>query len=272
MTDFGVIIPSRYASTRLPGKPLVDIAGQTMIQRVVENAARSGAQFVWVATDDKRIAAVVSGFGADAILTSAQHETGTDRLAEVAQIKELSDDTTIVNVQGDEPLLEAHFIRQVAERLHTTPNAGVATLASAISNIEDVFNPNIVKVVLNEAGCASYFSRAPIPWDREAFKTGPPNTLPKAAPYLRHIGLYAYRAGALRALSSLPHPSIEKAEALEQLRALHAGISIAVGVVEEAPAHGVDTPEDLERVRAWFGSKPGNLDDAKSEDFQPRGS
>jgi 3-deoxy-manno-octulosonate cytidylyltransferase (CMP-KDO synthetase) len=254
MTQFSIIIPCRYASTRLPGKPLLDIGGKPMIQRVVENAARSGAQFVWVATDDEGIASVVSGFGANAILTSTEHETGTDRLAEVARAKGLSDDTIVVNVQGDEPLLGAHFIRQVSELLQATPNAGVATLASVITKVEDVFNPNIVKVVLNEAGCASYFSRAPIPWDREAFKAGPPHTMPPTANYLRHIGLYAYRAGALRALSSLPQPSIEKTEALEQLRALHAGIPIAVGVVAEAPDHGVDTPEDLARVRNSYRS------------------
>lgn len=249
MTEFGIIIPSRYASSRLHGKPLKDIAGRPMIQWVVENALNSGAKFVWVATDHEGIAEAVTNFGGEAVMTSKEHSTGSDRLAEVVVKKAISDDTIVVNVQGDEPLLEAHFIRQVAQLLEQVPEAAIATLASVITMVADVFNPNVVKVVVDKNGCANYFSRAPIPWDRDAFSQGPPSMLPSTAPYLRHIGLYAYRAGALRSLASLTPPEIEQAEALEQLRALHAGFKIAVGVVHEAPAHGVDTEEDLEKVR-----------------------
>lgn len=255
MTRFGVIIPSRYASTRLPGKPLLDICGKPMIQRVVENANRAGADFVWVATDDERIQQVVSAFGGEAILTSPQHSTGTDRLAEVVQKKDVPGETIIVNVQGDEPLLAPHFIQLVAKLLEQDKDAGLATLAAAISQVKDVFNPNIVKVVLGRSGRARLFSRAPLPWDRDAFAAGPPTHLPTGVPFLRHIGLYAYRASALTRLSQMPPPAIESAESLEQLRAIEAEIPIVVGVVEEAPAHGVDTPEDLEAVRALAANR-----------------
>ncbi len=255
MTDFGIVIPARFASSRLPGKPLRLIAGKPMIQWVVERAKEAGAQFVWVATDDSRIESTAREFGSEVVMTSASHATGTDRLAEVVQAKEVSPDTIIVNVQGDEPLLSIESIRLVAGALEAHPHAGIATLAHHIDSVEDLFNPNIVKVVLDQQGKASYFSRAPIPWVRDAFALGPPEQLPQGVPFLRHVGLYAYRAGALSQLSRLPQPPVEQAESLEQLRALHAGIKIHVSVVHEAPAPGVDTEEDLLRVERMLGDR-----------------
>ena len=248
MTAFGIIIPARFGSSRLPGKPLRDLAGRPMIQWVYENAQRAGAGFVWVATDDERIAHAVQGFGGEAILTSTDHATGGDRLAEVVRSRKVPDETIVVNVQGDEPLLDAKYVRLVADALGENPAAGIATLATPIATPAELFNPNVVKVVLDDAGSARYFSRAPLPWARDAFAAGQPEALPENVPFLRHVGLYAYRAGALTALSKLPQPPVERAESLEQLRALHAGIRIHVSVVSEAPPHGVDTEEDLVRV------------------------
>lgn len=248
MKPFGIVIPARYASSRLPGKPLLELAGKPMIQWVVENAKKVGAEFVWVATDDERIAEVVRAFGGEAVMTQADHATGSDRLAEVVAQRDLAPETVIVNVQGDEPMLAAKFIEMVATALIDHPEASIATLANPILEATEVFDPNVVKVVLRNDGMAHYFSRAPIPWHRLAFAHGVPSELPADVPFLRHVGLYAYRAASLKRLSQLPQASVEGAESLEQLRALHAGFGIHVSVVDEAPAHGVDTPEDLKRV------------------------
>jgi len=221
-----------------------------MIQWVYENAQQVGASFVWIATDDERIAKAARGFGAEAMMTDSNHSTGSDRLAEIVRKRELPGETIIVNVQGDEPMLEGRFVDLVAEALANHPQAAIATLANPISEPSEVFNPNAVKAVLGNDGMAQYFSRAPIPWHRNAFANGVPQELPEKTPYLRHVGLYAYRAASLLQLSELPPASLEEAESLEQLRALQAGMGIHVSVVDEAPAHGVDTPEDLKRVEA----------------------
>jgi len=245
---FGVIIPSRYASTRLPGKPLREICGKPMIVRVLENAQRSGAGFVWVATDDERIRDVVVSAGGHAFMTSSEHATGTDRLAEVVEREGLDEQTIIVNAQGDEPLLEPHFIRGVAEALAARPRAGLSTLATPIRELGALSNPNLVKVVRNADGFALMFSRAPLPYVQKGVE-GRPAT-PLEFGHLRHVGLYAYRAKTLVTLSRTPRPPLEQAENLEQLRALWLGIPIYVQVVDEPPGHGVDTEEDLAQVIA----------------------
>ncbi len=248
MVDFGIVIPARYASTRLPGKPLLDIAGKPMIRWVVENSREAGAKFVWVATDDERIKDGVEAFGGEAIMTSPAHTTGTDRLAEVVRLREVAPETIIVNVQGDEPLLPASAIKLAAQALEDNPSAGIATLAHPIESADELFNPNVVKVVLDQGGFASYFSRAPIPWVRDAFTKGPPTELPRGVPFLRHVGLYAYRAGALTDLAERAPAPTERAESLEQLRALHAQVAIHVTLVSEALPPGVDTASDLANV------------------------
>jgi 3-deoxy-manno-octulosonate cytidylyltransferase (CMP-KDO synthetase) len=255
---FHVVIPARYASTRLPGKPLLDIVGSTMIQRVVERACASSADQVLVATDDARIAAAVHdprrpGEGI-AVMTDAALSSGTDRVAAVAAERGWSDDTVVVNVQGDEPFLPPSLIEQAADLLGRDPNAGIATLAAPIASLEEFLDPNVVKVVTAHDAAALYFSRAPIPWRRDGGVAGAP-ALPEP-PALRHVGLYAYRAAFLRAFPTLPAAPIERTEALEQLRALWHGHRIAVLVSEVAPGLGVDTPEDLARVRALFAAGP----------------
>jgi 3-deoxy-manno-octulosonate cytidylyltransferase (CMP-KDO synthetase) len=252
-SGFGVIIPARYASSRLPGKPLREIAGVPMVARVYQNARASGADYVIVATDDERIVDVVERAGGRAVLTSPHHSTGTDRLAEVVAVKSLPPDAIVVNVQGDEPLLDPAAIRRVARSLRENPRAGIATLAIPIRDAEALFDPNVVKVVLGENGQALYFSRAPIPWDRDrlpssGWPTGHPLLTADESPYLRHIGLYAYRVQTLQRLANERPTRIERLESLEQLRALWLGITIQVEIETEAPAHGVDTEEDLERV------------------------
>jgi 3-deoxy-manno-octulosonate cytidylyltransferase (CMP-KDO synthetase) len=248
---FTVLIPARYASTRLPGKPLADIAGKPMIVRVAERALASGAARVAVATDDDRIAAAVAAHGFTACMTRADHATGTDRLAEAAVALGLPDDAIVVNVQGDEPLLEPELIRAMAALLAADSAATIATACHPIADPAEAFNPNVVKVVLDHAGHALYFSRATIPWARDAFAEGR-GALPAGLPLYRHYGLYAYRVGFLRAFPALPPAAIERFEALEQLRALWHGYRIAVLVTTGTPAPGVDTPEDLERVRALY--------------------
>jgi 3-deoxy-manno-octulosonate cytidylyltransferase (CMP-KDO synthetase) len=234
---FGVVIPARFASQRLPGKPLRDLGGKPMIVRVLENARQSAAGWVVVATDDQRIADAVTAAGGEAVLTSPEHASGTDRLAEVARRKELAPETIVVNVQGDEPLLDPKYVELVARALEANPSAGIATLATPIRDPGVIANPNVVKVVSDRSGMALYFSRAPLPWQGEA---------------LRHVGLYAYRARTLAELSAQPPVMLETAERLEQLRALWLGIPIHVSVVADPPGHGVDTEEDLERARAHF--------------------
>jgi len=249
--SFTVIIPARYASSRLPGKPLLDIAGKPMIQHVYEQAKKSAAQRVVVATDDSRIFEVAQGFGAEVIMTSADHPSGTDRLEEVVQKLGLQDDERVVNVQGDEPLVPPSLINQVAKNLADNPDAGISTLCEQIEQVDLVFNPNVVKVVFNQQGFANYFSRAPIPWARESFgEHKQQNILPEGADYFRHIGIYAYKVSFLKNYVTWPPSMTEKVECLEQLRALSNGVGIHVELALETPPAGVDTAEDLERLRS----------------------
>jgi len=243
-----IIIPARYASTRLPGKPLLDIAGQPMIARVVECARASGAQRVVVATDDERIRVAVMAFGAEVVMTRVDHLSGTDRLAEAITLLDLDDDEIVLNLQGDEPLMPPALIRKVADLLAARPDAVMATACHAITQREDFLNPNAVKVVTDRVSNALYFSRAPIPWPRDVMN-GQSSAPIKA---FRHIGLYAYRAGFVARYAAWPACPLESTESLEQLRVLWQGEKIAVVEAEEAPAAGVDTPEDLERVRKYF--------------------
>ena len=241
-----IIIPARYASTRLPGKPLLDIAGLPMIARVVDCARASGARRVVVATDDERIRAAVLAHGAEVVMTQSTHVSGTDRLAEAIALLDLGEDEIVVNLQGDEPLMPPRLIRDVADLLTTHPTAVMATACHAITQREEFLNPNVVKVVTDRSGYALYFSRAPIPWPRDAMSSHAPI---KA---FRHIGLYAYRAGFVARYAAWPACPLETTEALEQLRVLWHGEKIAVLEAEAAPPVGVDTPGDLERVRKFF--------------------
>lgn len=251
--SFTVLIPARYASTRLPGKPLADIGGKPMVVRVAERARQSGARRVVVATDDARIAGAVHAHGIEAVMTRADHATGTDRLAEAAASLGLTVDEIVVNVQGDEPLLEPELMRRIAELLAAHPEASIATACHPIDDLRDAFDPNVVKVALDARGHALYFSRATIPWARDAFAADRGN-LPVGLPLYRHYGLYAYRVGYLQAFPVLVPAAIERFEALEQLRALWHGHRIVVEIARGAPAPGVDTAEDLARVRAFFGT------------------
>ena len=253
--SFGVIIPARYGSTRLPGKPLIDMGGKPMVLRVLEVAARAGAAFTIVATDDQRIADVVSMAGGDVMLTSADHATGTDRLAEVARRKQLDPELVVVNLQGDEPALPAELVKRAASALHDTPGASLSTLATPLRQRSEVFDPNVVKVATDHSGRALYFSRAPIPWLRGDFSHETPGASQSelsGGPFLRHIGLYAYRVSTLLTLSQTPQAALERAENLEQLRALWLGLAIQVAVVPELPHRGVDTPEDAARVQKLY--------------------
>jgi 3-deoxy-manno-octulosonate cytidylyltransferase (CMP-KDO synthetase) len=252
-TAFTVVIPSRFASTRLPGKPLQLIGNKPMIQLVWEQACKSSAERVVVATDDPRIIAACQGFGAEAVLTREDHNSGTDRLAEVATQLGLADDAIVVNVQGDEPLIPPSVIDQVAANLAAHGEARMATLAEPIEDIETLFNPNVVKVVSDINGLALTFSRSTLPWARDAFAKQP-DVLPEGVPYRRHIGIYAYRAGFLHDFVSWGPCWLENTESLEQLRALWHGVRIHVADALEAPPAGVDTPEDLERVRRLLGA------------------
>lgn len=250
---FTVVIPARYASSRFPGKPLADIGGKPMVVRVAERAAKSGAAQVIVATDDARIATAVEDHGFHAMMTRTNHATGTDRLAEVAVKLRLTAQQIVVNVQGDEPMIAPALIRKVAENLAAHRNAAIATAACRIRDARDLTNPGVVKVVLDAQGHALYFSRAPIPWARDAFSkeksVSSIRALPPALPALRHLGIYAYRCSFLRAYSRLKPAAIETFEALEQLRALAHGYRISVVITTAAPHPGVDTPADLRRVR-----------------------
>ncbi len=247
---FHVVIPARYASSRLPGKPLADLAGRPMIAHVYDKASASGAESVLVATDDARIVEAVEAFGGAARMTSPDHASGTDRIAEVAAQMGWTGEEIVVNLQGDEPAIPSELISTVATALAAHPEASIATLATPIKGTDALFNPNVVKAVCDRSGFALYFSRAPIPWDRDGFASGPQTATPLGdGPYLRHIGMYAYRVQALRRLTAAPQAAIERAESLEQLRALFLGLRIHVTVIEDAPAHGVDTEEDLEAIR-----------------------
>ena len=245
---FSVVIPARFASTRLPGKPLLDIGGKPMIQHVYERALESGAERVIIATDEAKIEAVAQGFGARVCMTAADHRSGTERLSEVVQTLALEADEIIVNLQGDEPLMPPQLIRQVAQNLNNHPSASVATLAESIHNAAMLFDPNVVKVVSDGQGYALYFSRAPIPWHRDAFALTT-TELPEDTHYLRHIGLYAYRAGFINEYVRWPTSPLESIESLEQLRVLWHGHKIHLAVAQVASVAGVDTAQDLERVR-----------------------
>lgn len=251
---FKVVIPARYASTRLPGKPLLDIAGKPMVVRVAERAKISGAQEICIATDHTGIYEAALAHGVDAVMTRNDHVSGTDRIAEVVAFKKWAADTIVVNVQGDEPLIEPTLISGVAENLAAHENASIATACHAIHAFEDMMNPNIVKVVLDRAGHALYFSRAPIPYARDAFAVG--RILPESLPVYRHVGLYAYRAKFLADYANLQPAAIEHFESLEQLRALWHGYKISVEVTAMVPAPGVDTQSDLDSVRKLFQSDP----------------
>lgn len=246
--EFYVVIPARYASTRLPGKPLLDIAGKPMVVWVAERAKNSGAKQIVVATDDLRIVNTVKRHGHQAMMTRADHVSGTDRIAEVALAQQWPDGAIIVNVQGDEPLIEASLIVEVANALNEHPESVMATACHAIHCKADFLNPNIVKVVLDSRSNALYFSRAPIPYPRDVFAAN--LDLPGGMPIYRHIGIYAYRAKFLKQYASLQVSELEQIESLEQLRVLHHGYKISVSISQNAPAAGVDTQEDLDYVRS----------------------
>jgi len=248
--SFTVLVPARLASTRLPNKPLADIHGLPMVVRVAQRAALSNAAQVVVAADSQEIVSACEAHGIRALLTRMDHPSGSDRLAEASALLGLTDDDVVVNVQGDEPLIDPDLINQVATLLRQRPAASMSTAAHTIDQVAEFTNPNVVKVVVDQAQLALYFSRAPIPWWRDGNTQGIQN-LPSSPP-LRHIGIYGYRVGFLKAFPQLPPAPIESCEALEQLRAMWHGHKIAVHVTEKAPGPGVDTPEDLARVRELF--------------------
>ena len=257
---FSVLIPARLASSRLPNKPLADLAGLPMVVRVAQRAALSAARLVVVATDHPSIAQACSEHGIPCVMTRADHASGSDRIAEACAQLPLSADELIVNVQGDEPLINPELINQVAHTLAVQPDCAMSTAAHPIHHSADFINPNVVKVVLNQAQQALYFSRAPIAWWRDGMSANgtAPTWTPDAQPALqplRHVGLYAYRQAFLRSFPTMEPCALEQTEMLEQLRAMWYGERIAVHVTDTAPAAGVDTPEDLERVRALLAGK-----------------
>ncbi len=245
--DFVVAIPARHDATRLPGKPLRLLGGEPLVLHVARRALAAGAREVWVAADDERIAAALEGSGVHVAMTSPSHQSGTDRLAECSGIANWADDTLVVNLQGDEPFAPPQGIRAVAELLAAS-GAEMATLADANVDADQLFDPNTVKLVRSDGGDALYFSRAPIPWHRDAFAAG--SREPAAGACLRHIGVYAYRVGFLKRFAAMPQGRLERLESLEQLRALEAGYRIAVATTPAPFPPGVDTPEDLARAEA----------------------
>ena len=251
---FSVVIPARFHSSRLPGKPLLDLGGLSMLQRVYQQACKSDASQVYIATDHMDIVKHAQGFCDKVIMTREDHATGTDRLQEVVQYLALPNDHIVVNVQGDEPLIPPHLINQVANNLQQHSHAAIATLAEHIGDIEQVFDVNAVKLVRDAANMAMYFSRAPLPWNRDWNTTGT-NVVHKDA-YLRHIGLYAYRVGFLHRYVTWPQASYETLESLEQLRALHYGEHIHVDLAPEGMPSGIDTLEDLARMRDFLAAQP----------------
>ena len=248
---FKIVIPARYASTRLPGKPLLEIAGKPMVQHVYERAVETGAEEIVIATDDQRIADRAAAFGAEVFMTSAHHGSGTERIAEVVAKLGWSAETIVVNLQGDEPTMPGALLIQVAADMDSHPDAQVTTLAAPITARDMLFDPHVVKVVTDGAGYAQYFSRAPIPWHRDEF-IHQDRPLPQGVGFLRHIGLYAYRAGFLEKYVDWPPTPLEQAESLEQLRVLWHGDRIHVSKAKEEPGHGVDTQDDLKRVEKEF--------------------
>ncbi len=248
---FTVVIPARYASQRLPGKPLLEIAGKPMLQHVYERAQESGAARVVIATDDERIRDAGAAFGAESMMTRAEHRSGTERITEVIERGGVGDGAVVVNLQGDEPLMPATLIAQVAADLERQTSADVATLCTRIETAAELFDPNVVKVVRDRDGFALYFSRAVIPWDRDAFSVTT-EELPPQAVHHRHLGIYAYRAGFLRRYVALEACQLERMESLEQLRVLWHGGRIHVAEAETVPGPGIDTERDLEQVRRLF--------------------
>ncbi len=253
MPAFKVVIPARFASTRLPGKPLLDIGGKPMVIRVAEQAAKSGAEQIIIATDYQPIVAAADEHGFSACMTRADHISGTERIAEVSALHGWADDTIVVNVQGDEPLIPPALISAVARHLHDHTDCAIATACHPIHEEAFMRNANIVKAVLDKQGNALYFSRAPIPWPRDAYARNQP--LPQDVTVLRHIGIYAYRAGFLRTYGKLEPSPVEQVESLEQLRALYHGYKIGVTITQEAPPAGVDTEQDLQVARQDFETK-----------------
>jgi 3-deoxy-manno-octulosonate cytidylyltransferase (CMP-KDO synthetase) len=254
MGGFVAIVPARLASTRLPRKPLADLAGEPMVVRVARRAAASGASLVVVATDSDEVLAACECFGVAAVRTRADHPTGTARLAEAVDTLQLADEAIVVNLQGDEPLLPPQVVTRVAGLLAQRPDCAMATAAHPLADAAEFFDPNVVKVVTDAGGRALLFSRAPIPWARDAFAAAR-DRLPEGLPAWRHVGLYAYRAGFLRRFPGLPRAPIEEQEHLEQLRALWHGFGIAVLPLAEPLPPGVDTPEDLQKVRALLAGR-----------------
>lgn len=249
MSEYIVAIPARYASTRLPGKPLVDVGGMPMIRRVCLQALKSGAAKVIACLDDERVRAALDGCKAEICMTSPDCKCGTDRIAEMIKAMEISPELTIVNIQGDEPLINPEHIDQVAKLLLES-GADMATLCAEITNLQDVFDPNCVKVVMDNRGMALYFSRAPIPYERDNFKVGQDKVKKLQFKHYHHIGIYAYKAATVLKYAVMPQPEVEKCENLEQLRLLDQGMKIAVGITASPPEAGVDTLEDLQRVNA----------------------
>jgi 3-deoxy-manno-octulosonate cytidylyltransferase (CMP-KDO synthetase) len=245
--QFKIVIPARYASVRLPGKPLLEVAGKPMIQHVYQRAVESGASEVVIATDDQRIADACGDFSADVCMTSDHHRSGSDRIAEVVSIRGWKDDEIIVNLQGDEPCMPAELLHQVAQDMDNHEAAAVTTLSASITDRNKLFDPHVVKVVTDNQGYALYFSRAPIPWHRDEFINSD-TPLPGDVGFARHIGLYAYRSGYLARFVTLEHAPIERAESLEQLRVLWHGDKIHVSEALIEPGHGVDTHDDLKQV------------------------
>jgi 3-deoxy-manno-octulosonate cytidylyltransferase (CMP-KDO synthetase) len=257
--SFNVVIPARFASSRLPGKPLADIHGKPMIARVVERAQMSDAKRVIVATDDQIIVSALSDMDCEVILTSKEHRSGTDRIAEVIDKIELADDEIVINVQGDEPLLPPENINQTARMLVERPDVNISTLCVQIYESEDVFDPNVVKTLMDKKGVSLYYSRAPVPWYRGRFDGSQELTEDELRAYFRHVGIYGYRAGLIRQFVKWPMSSMEKLESLEQLRAMENGEIILCQVAEVEPPHGVDTPADLEKIRAYMANNGENL-------------
>ena len=252
--SYTIVIPARHDSSRLPGKPLLDIAGKPMVQRVWEQAKNSGAQRVVIATDDERIFQAAELFGAEVCMTSNAHPSGTDRLQQVASDLAMDDDHIVVNVQGDEPLIPPTVIDQVAMNLAETKVAGIATLCQPIHTVEELLNPNAVKVVTDKDGLALYFSRAALPWPRDFFASNSGGNLPDSGNWFRHIGIYAYRVAFLHQYVGWNPAPLELLEQLEQLRALHNGVRIHVAQALSPVPAGVDTQEDLDVVRAYIAS------------------
>lgn len=247
LPDFHIVIPARYASQRFPQKMLAPLSGKPVVQWVYELALKAGAKSVTVATDHKDIEAAAKAFGADVVMTRTDHENGTERLAEVSQLKGWSGDEIVVNVQGDEPLLPISLIHDAVKALADDPESEMATVACPIHRAEDIFNPSVVKVVCDAKGRALYFSRATMPWDRDGFASEE-KVISSEYPALRHVGLYVYRVALLDRYAHMPMSPLEKWEKLEQLRFLHQGIKVQVALTSELPPHGVDTPEDLQAL------------------------